>query len=146
MEPFRSTYVPQEIERLATQVIDAAFVIHQELGPGLLEGTYEACLAHELSLRGISYSRQMEIPLKYRGYNIPVAYRADLLVESKLLVELKATDATTPLHKAQVITYLKLLGLPLGLLVNFNERFIKNGIERVVKIPRQGEGKDSKGR
>ena len=139
MEPFRSAQIPQEIEVLTTRVIDAAFVIHRELGPGLLESTYEACLSHELTLRGISCSRQVEIPLRYRGSEITVAYRADLIIEAKLLVELKATDATTPLHKAQVITYLKLLGFPLGLLINFNEQLIKNGIERVVKIPRPWE-------
>ena len=101
----------------------------------MLESTYEACLAHELALRGLRFARQQEIPLIYRNERIPVAYRADFLIESKLLLELKSTDALTPMHKAQVITYLKLLKMPLGLLVNFNTRLLKDGWVRVLGFP-----------
>jgi GxxExxY protein len=128
--------VPEEIEKLATAVVDAAFEVHSELGPGLLETAYEACLAHELQLRGITHQRQLPVPLNYKGKLIEVGFRADVVVENKLLVELKAVEHLAPIHKAQVVTYLKLLHLPLGLLINFNEVLIKNGIHRVLNLPK----------
>ena len=128
--------VPVEVERLATVVVDAAFAVHQELGPGLLESAYEACLSHELRLRGVNHQVQLPVPLNYKGIRIEVGYRADVIVEEKLLAELKAVDQLLPIHTAQVITYLRLKRFPLGLLINFNEILIKHGIHRVLNIPR----------
>ena len=128
--------VPDEAEKLATAVVDAAFAVHSELGPGLLESAYEACLSHELQLRGIGHQRQLPIPLNYKGKLIEVGFRADMVVENKLLIELKTVEQFAPIHKAQVVTYLKLLHLPLGLLINFNEVLIMNGIHRVLNLPK----------
>ena len=136
--------VPAEIEQLAEIAVDVAFAIHKELGPGLLESAYEACFARELQLRGIKCERQVEVPLRYKGALIEVGYRADLLVKGKLLVELKAVEQLSPIHKAQVITYLKLLNLPLGLLINFNSILIKDGIRRVLNIPKQSNSEDAR--
>ena len=128
--------IPIEVEKLATAVVDAAFEVHSELGPGLLETAYEACLAHELQLRGIAHQRQLPVSLNYKGKLIEVGFRADVVVENKLLVELKAVEQLAPIHKAQVVTYLKLLHMPLGLLINFNEVLIKSGIHRVLNLPK----------
>jgi len=136
--------VPAEVERLTEIAVDAAFVIHKELGPGLLESAYEACFVRELQLRGIKCEHQVEVPLRYKGVLIEVGYRADVLVEGKLLIELKAVDQLLPVHKAQLITYLKLLNLQLGLLINFNEVLIKDGIRRVLNIHKQINSKDGK--
>jgi GxxExxY protein len=130
------TVIPMEIERLATLAVDAAFAVHTELGPGLLESAYLACFAHELSLRGVAYQRELPVPLNYKGVRIEVGFRADVIIEQKLLIELKAVEQVLPVHKAQVITYLKLMRLPLGLLINSNEVLIKHGIQRVLNIER----------
>jgi GxxExxY protein len=129
--------VPAEIERMATVAVDAAFAVHLELGPGLLESAYEGCFARELELRGIEYQRQLAVPLNYKGKLIEVGFRADVVIGGKLLLELKAVEQVIPVHKAQVITYLKVLNLPLGLLINFNEVLIKDGIQRVLNFPRK---------
>ncbi|HUZ06065.1 MAG TPA: GxxExxY protein [Candidatus Paceibacterota bacterium] len=126
--------IPQEIERLATLAVDAAFAVHSELGPGLLESAYQACFVHELSLRGVAYQKELPVPLNYKGIRIEVGFRADVIIEQKLLIELKAVEQVLPVHKAQVITYLKLLRLPLCLLINFNEILIKHGIQRVLNL------------
>jgi GxxExxY protein len=136
--------IPDEVEKLATALVDAAFEVHTELGPGLLETAYDACLAHELQLRGIVHQRQLPVPLHYKGKLIEIGFRADLIVENKLLVELKAVEQLAPIHKAQVVTYLKLLHLPLGLLINFNEVLVKNGIQRVLNIPKNMNREDGK--
>lgn len=128
--------IPPEIERLASVAVDAAFAVHAEIGPGLLESAYEACFVRELELRRINYQRQLAVPLNYRGNLIEVGFRADIIIGGKLLVELKAVEQVIPVHKAQVITYLKILDLPLGLLINFNEVLIKDGIRRVLNIPK----------
>jgi GxxExxY protein len=128
--------IPAEIERMAAIAVDAAFSVHTELGPGLLESAYEGCFAHELDLRGVKYQRQLAVPLNYKGKLIEVGFRADVVMEGKLLIELKAVEKVIPVHKAQVITYLKILRLPLGLLINFNEVLIRDGIQRVLNIPR----------
>ena len=133
----RTVSVPAEVETLATASVDAALAVHRELGPGLLESAYEACLAHELELRGITVQRQLPVPLDYRGVRIEVGFRADLLLDTRLLLELKAVEAVSPLHRAQVITYLKLLKLPLGLLINFNSLLLKDGLERILNVPRR---------
>ena len=128
--------VPNEIERLATIVVDSVFSVHTELGPGLLENAYDACLSRELELRGVKHQRQIPVPLEYRGIRVEIGYRADLVLEEKLLLELKAVDVLLPVHTAQVITYLRLKKFPLGLLINFNAVLIKNGIHRVLNVPR----------
>jgi GxxExxY protein len=126
--------IPDDIEKMATLAVDAAFAVHVELGPGLLESAYEACFAHELDIRGVKYQRQLPIPLNYKGKLIEVGFRADMLIEQRLLIELKAVEEIIPVHKAQVITYLKVLKLPLGLLINFNEVLIKHGIHRIPNL------------
>ena len=110
--------IPAEIEQMASIAVDAAFAVHSEIGPGLLESAYEGCFARELELRGIEYQRQLTVPLNYKGKLIEVGFRADVVIGGKLLVELKAVEQVIPVHKAQVITYLKILKLPLGLLIN----------------------------
>ncbi len=126
--------IPPEIELLATLAVDAAFAVHTELGPGLLESAYQACFVHELGLRGVAYQKELPIPLNYKGVLIEVGFRADVIIARKLLIELKAVEQLLPIHKAQVITYLKLTRLPLGLLINFNEVLIKHGIQRVLNL------------
>ncbi len=134
--PPEKVVIPQEIEALATIAVDAALEVHRQLGPGLLESAYEACFAHELELRGIRHQRQVTVPLNYKGRLVEVGFRADVLVGEKLLIELKAVDELQPIHRAQVITYLKLLNLPLGLLINFNSALLKHGLRRVLNISR----------
>ena len=136
MPDWKRVLIPPDIERLASAVVDAAFAVHTELGPGLLESAYEACLSHELRLRGVNHQLQLPVPLNYKGIRVEVGYRADLVVEKKLLVELKSVDALLPVHTAQVITYLRLVKFPLGLLINFNEVLIKHGIHRILNVPR----------
>jgi GxxExxY protein len=126
--------VPQDVEALATATVHAALAVHRALGPGLLESAYQECLAIELSLAGISVEREKILPLVYRGHAIETAYRLDLIVGHKLLVELKAVEAIAPIHQSQVVTYLKLLELPLGLLINFNVPLIKDGIHRILNL------------
>ena len=106
--------------------------VHRELGPGLLESAYEEALAHELTQAGLSFLRQQEVPPRYKGIELNCDYRLDFVVESQLLLELKAVSELLPIHQAQVITYLKLEQLPLGLLINFNVPVLKNGVRRVI--------------
>ena len=117
---------------IARQIVDAAYKIHTTFGPGLLEAAYEALLARELEKRGLRVVCQHPVPLIYDGVELEVAFRADMIVEDKVIVELKSLEATAPVHKKQVITYLRLTGLRLGLLINFGEALIKNGITRLV--------------
>jgi GxxExxY protein len=124
--------VDSEVEKLAQIVVDAAFKLHSTLGPGLLEGVYEAFLSHELRLRGLKVEKQVLLPLTYEGMTLDAGLRLDLLVEDRLVVELKAVEALLKVHQAQLKTYLKLSGHPLGLLINFNVPLIKDGIERVI--------------
>ncbi len=126
--------VPSDVEALATETVHAALAVHRALGPGLLESAYQECLAIELSLAGISVEREKTLPLVYRGRAIETAYRLDLIVGHRLLVELKAVEVIAPIHQAQVVTYLKLLELPLGLLINFNVPLIKDGIHRILNL------------
>ncbi len=128
--------VPADVELLATAVVDSAFAVHRELGPGLLESAYEACLSQELRLRGVKHQLQLPVPQNYKGIRIEIVYRADVIVEEKLLIEIKAVDQLLPVHTAQVITYLRLKTFPLGVLINFNEVLIKHGIHRVLNVPR----------
>jgi len=130
----KQVVVPDEIERLATLTVNAALTVHRTLGPGLLESAYHECLAIELSLAGLGVEREKSLPLVYRGHSIESAYRLDLIINGKLLVELKAIEGLQPIHRVQVTTYLKLLKLPLGLLINFNVPLIKDGITRVLNL------------
>lgn len=127
-------HVPDSIESLATAVVDSCLEVHRALGPGLLESAYRDCLALELQSRGLSVEREKSADLNYRDNRIPNAYRVDLMVEQKLLLELKAVEAIQPVHRVQLNTYLKLQKLPLGLLINFNVPLIKNGITRVLNL------------
>lgn len=122
----------KETEKIATEVVDAAFRVHKTLGPGLLESVYERCLCHELEKRRIRFVSQCAMPVKYDGVLLELGMRVDLLIEGKLIVELKAAERDHPLFVSQVLTYLRLSGLRLGLLINFNVPIIREGIRRVV--------------
>jgi len=113
-------------------IIGAAIEVHRNLGPGLLESAYETCLARELELRGIPFQRQKELPLEYKGVYCDVGYKFDLLVAGKVIVEVKSVENLTPVFEAQLLTYLKLSGCKVGLLINFNVTILKNGIKRMV--------------
>ncbi len=117
---------------LSREIVDAAFRLHTELGPGLLESVYEALLARELELRGLSVVRQQPISFEYRGQKFDEGFRADLVVNNLVIIELKSVEELHPSHKKQLKTYLKLTGKRLGLLVNFGAPLIKDGIHRVV--------------
>ncbi|GHU07764.1 hypothetical protein FACS1894158_16430 [Betaproteobacteria bacterium] len=119
-------------DSLITAVLDAAFEVHRELGPGLLESVYEQALAVELSDRGIEFERQVDVRAVYKGKDLGLGFRADIVVDGRLLVELKAVDDLMPAHLAQTMTYLRLLNLKRGLLLNFNKRLLKEGIKRVA--------------
>jgi GxxExxY protein len=120
-------------ENLITgNIIDAALKVHSALGPGLLESAYEACLLHELNKRQLQAVTQVALPVRYDGMVIDLGYRVDLLVENKVIVELKAVEKLNPLHKAQLLSYLKLSGKQLGLLINFGELHLKDGIHRII--------------
>lgn len=114
------------------QIIGAAIEVHRELGAGLLESAYEHCLAHELRLRGLSFQRQLEIPITYKGTNLDCGYCVDLLVEDAVVVELKAIEKVLPVHEAQLLTYMKLLKKRFGLLINFNAPIVSRAILRRV--------------
>jgi GxxExxY protein len=117
---------------IAKRVLDAAFVIHTKLGPGLLESVYEVVLAHELKKSGLIVERQKPMPIVYDGKRFDEAYRTDLLINSKVIVELKSVESISPLHAKQVLTQLRMSGLKLGLLINFGEAHLKNGIKRLI--------------
>jgi GxxExxY protein len=119
-------------DELSNRVIGAAIEVHRHLGPGLLEGAYEECLAHEFDLRAISYRRQHPIDLTYKGVTYREAYRLDFLASDLVVIELKAVDKLEPVHDAQLLTYLRLTNLWLGLLINFNVPVLRNGIQRRV--------------
>lgn len=113
-------------------IIGAAINVHKELGPGLLESAYEACLIYELVSKNLKIERQKSLPIKYKGIQLDCGYRIDLLVENKIIVEIKAVEKLEHIHEAQLLSYLKLSGLEVGLLINFNVKFLKNGIRRLV--------------
>lgn len=119
-----------DINQLTGQVIGAAINVHKALGPGLLESIYEECLCIEFDNKKIEYERQKEIPIEYRGVKLNTNYRIDLVVQNKLLLELKACETLLPIHEAQTLTYLKLTGLKIGLLINFSVLLLKDGIKR----------------
>ena len=121
---------------LARRVIGCAIEVHRQLGPGLLESTYNQCFAYELSAEHIQFARESPLPLRYKGINLDWGYRVDYLIENELLIELKAIDKIVPIHKAQALTYLKLLQLPQALIINFNVQRLVQGIKSVVLSPK----------
>jgi len=120
------------INEITQQIIGAAIAVHRALGPGLLESAYQECLCRELTLRGIPLERQVPIPLEYRGIQLGCGYRLDILVAGSVVVEVKAIEAIAPIHEAQLLTYLRLGGWHIGLLINFNVVVLKDGIRRRV--------------
>jgi len=121
-----------QVNEVTGHIVDATLKVHTALGPGLLESAYEACLAFELRDRGLAVIRQAELPVVYRDVKLDLGYRLDLLVENQVIVELKAVEKMIPLYEAQILSYLKLSGLSVGFLLNFNVRRMKNGIKRFV--------------
>jgi GxxExxY protein len=121
-----------EFELLSNRVIGCALEVHRHLGPGLLESTYEQCLAHELRLAGIHFELQAPLPVIYKGLRLDCGYRVDVWVESQLIIELKSVQEILEIHEAQLLTYLKLARVKVGLLVNFNTKLLKDGIRRFV--------------
>jgi GxxExxY protein len=121
-----------DINRLSNKIIGAAIEVHKTLGPGLLESAYEECLSHELGLRGLSCERQKPLPVKYKGQQLDCGYRLDIVVDNAIILELKSCEKIEPIHRAQLLTYLKLSGLSLGLLLNFNANVMRDGIVRIV--------------
>ena len=128
MQPKRQLYQ----QELTGQILGAAIEVHKQLGPGLLESTYQVCLCHELELRGISFECQKPLPLEYNGIKLECGYRIDLLVAGLVIVEIKSVEALAPIHEAQLLTYLKLTGIKVGFLINFNVVVLKQGIRRLV--------------
>lgn len=120
------------LDQLTEAIIGAMIEVHRELSAGLLESAYEECLCHELRLRGLNFRRQVDLPVVYKGLQLSCGYRIDLLVEERVVIEIKSIKALEPIHDAQMITYLKLGGWQVGLLVNFNVRVLKDGIRRKV--------------
>ena len=121
-----------ERDKLTYEIIGAAIEVHRAIGPGLLESAYEECLCKELSQRQIPFERQKPLPVEYKGTKLECGYRLDLLVADKVVVEVRAVDALLPIHEAQLITYLKLGGWEIGLLINFNVEVLKDGIRRKI--------------
>ena len=120
------------VNKLTGEVISAAIEVHKTLGPGLLESAYEECLCREFDLRKIPYERQRELPLEYKGIKLDCGYRLDVFVANSVIVELKCCESLQPIHEAQLLTYLKLTGVKVGLLINFNVPFLKEGIKRIA--------------
>jgi GxxExxY protein len=119
-------------EKITEAIIGAAIEVHRSLGPGLLEGVYQSCLAQEMILRGLSFEREVSLPVKYKGIDLDCGYRLDFMVEKVVVVELKTVDAIQPIHEAQLLTYLKLTGCKVGLIINFNVPLLSKGLKRLV--------------
>jgi len=132
----------QRLNRMSEQVIGACIEIHKALGPGLLESAYEECVCYELSIAGLMFERQKLLPVVYKGVALDCGYRPDLVVEQSLIVEVKAVERLLPVHEAQLLTYLKLTGLTLGLLVNFHSAVLLNGLKRMVNNFDEGKMRD----
>jgi len=120
------------LNEVTENIMGAAIEVHRALGPGLLESAYEACLAYELGKRGFKVERQWPLPVVYREVKLDCGYRIDLLVEESVIVELKAVEKLAPIHEAQLLSYLKLSGCRVGLLINFNVKVLKNGVRRII--------------
>ena len=121
-----------EVNKLTETIIGAAIEVHRELGPGLLESVYEQCLAHELKLMKIGYIVQQPLSVEYKGIKLDCGYRIDMVVENQVLIELKSIDKVADIHVAQILTYMKLAKMKLGLLINFNVKMLKDGVRRFV--------------
>ena len=126
--------IQERSNELSKEIIGAAIAVHRALGPGLLESEYEACLCHELILRNIPFERQVPLLVEYKGVKLDCAYRLDILVDQRIVVELKAISEIQPIHEAQLLTYLRLRKLWLGLLINFNVSLLKQGLKRIVNL------------
>jgi GxxExxY protein len=122
----------KELNELSYQIIGCIYKVHSELGPGLLESTYEVCLAYELSEAGLYVDRQCPLPVIYKEIKLDAGYRIDMIVNRKIILEIKSVEQTAPIHKAQLMTYLKLSSFKLGLLINFNVQDMKKGIDRII--------------
>jgi GxxExxY protein len=138
-KPVPKVRVPDEVEAFASAAVDAALAVHRVLGPGLLESAYRDCMAIELAARGHQVEREVLFPIRYRGQTVDRAFRADLLIDGKLLIQLKAVEALQSVHRVQFNTYLRLLHLPLGLLINFHVPLIKDGTHRVLNLSFRSE-------
>ena len=121
-----------ELNDITGEIIGAGIEVHRRLGPGLLESAYETCLCHELALRKIPFRRQVDLPIEYKGIKLATSYRIDILVMEKIVLELKAIEQVKKIHEVQLVTYLKLGGWPLGLLMNFNVEVMRKGIHREI--------------
>ncbi len=119
-------------KELTGKIIDCAITVHKLLGPGLLESSYEECLLYELNTCGLSTAKQVPMPLIYKNKKLDLGYRIDLLVDEKVIIEVKSVDTLNPVHMAQIMTYLKLSGCRIGFLINFNVQFLKEGIRRII--------------
>jgi len=124
-------YKFNDINKLTGEIIGAAIEVHKALGPGLLESAYEECLCHEFKLRSFPYERQKELPIEYKGVKLDCGYRLDIVVWNKIILELKSCSELLPIHEAQLLTYLKLTNMKVGLLINFNVPVLKEGIKRL---------------
>ena len=122
-----------ELNQITKKIIGCAIEVHRDLGPGLLESAYEECLSYELISNGLEIKRQQPTPVIYKDIKLDCGYRIDILVENSVVVELKVVDAIIPVHEAQVLTYMKFANKPLGLLINFNVRLLKDGIRRYIR-------------
>ncbi|MCP5397547.1 MAG: GxxExxY protein [Sphingomonadaceae bacterium] len=129
---------PDKLEHIARIVVDCGYHIHRDIGPGLLESAYEALLAEGLRQQGFQVKRQVSVPLKYNGVIVDNAFKIDLLIEGCLIIELKSVDKLAPVHGKQLLTYLRLMRLPVGLLMNFGQAMFKDGLRRVVNDHRGG--------
>ncbi|MFH1369841.1 MAG: GxxExxY protein [Planctomycetota bacterium] len=121
-----------KFDELSGKIIGCAIEVHKNLGPGLLESAYERCLSYELTAAGLRHETQKELPIDYKGLKLDTGYRIDLIVENSVIIELKSVDKILPIHEAQLLTYMKLAGIKIGLLVNFNAKKLKDGIRRFV--------------
>lgn len=119
-------------EPLSKKAIGCAMEVHRQLGPGLLESAYSACLAHEFEVQQVKYVKEMPLPIAYKGITLDCGYRLDFMVQNELIIELKSVEKLLPIHEAQVLSYLKLSGKRIGLLINFNVQLLKTGIKRLV--------------
>ena len=122
----------ERLNEITSEIIGAAIEVHRELGPGLLESTYQACLAQELAQRGLGFETEKPLPVTYKGVDVKCGYRLDFLVAGEVIVELKCIELLLPIHEAQLLSYLKLSGRRVGLLINFNVKVLKDGIKRIV--------------
>jgi GxxExxY protein len=127
-----------DVEDVAKAAIDAAYIVYSNLGPGLLESVYEQCLIYEIRKKGLNVESQISIPVYYDGMHLDAGFRIDILVERSLVIELKTVESLLPVHKAQVLTYLKLSGKSLGLIINFNTALFKDGIKRIINSKNTG--------